>query len=125
MPTRSISNALLIHRKEFCAYDDLLFVIVQIPNADRLSDDRALARCMLQSVAILAEFAAQQQPKGAQRKSNVLLERYPWLWGECRQACPTFGNPVFSFKLPSRVLQDGRVGTQYRYVIAFPRKEFR
>ena len=57
-------------------------------------------------------------------KTDILLQRYPVLLEECREACPGFGLSDFRFRLPSRIVEDGTVGKVYRYVVAFPRKEF-
>ena len=104
--------------------DDLLFVVVEIPGAARLNTNVVQAKCILQTTSLCTEMHKDYQFNQRGDKTDILLQRYPVLLEECREACPGFGLSDFRFRLPSRIVEDGTVGKVYRYVVAFPRKEF-
>jgi hypothetical protein len=104
------------------AIDDLLFVIAEVPREAASDGKRLQAKCMLQSLALLRDFAAQQSRHTDGTRS--FFQRLPTPAGERQLIAPASGGRGFRFTLSSRVLVDTAVGTKYRYAIAISREEF-
>jgi cytochrome c-type biogenesis protein CcmH/NrfG len=105
--------------------DGLLFVILEIPDANKLRRETLEARCLLRTLELLRQYAS-DRPASARAASeptslaNAVLRQFPFLLAECRRANPLFGTQSLELKhIASRVVENRFVGKQRRYVTAF------
>lgn len=106
--------------------NDLLFIVVEVADADAMKEVVLESRCLIRTAELLRQYAADHQDADAALHQNPVLEAFPFLFEACRQHNPRFATSDFQLNnVPTRILEKRRVQTRFRYVTAVTEAVFR
>ena len=102
--------------------EGMIFVVVTISDASKVSKSRLQAKCLVETNNLLRQFISDEESQ----TTNSILEALPFLLETCREQDPRFATSNFNFKnLKVRILANRLIGDDFRYVTACMESDFR